>query len=265
MPPILATAISRWTASGISNTEANLLNSVTVSVVDLPTGMLGETVDNRVYVDITAAGLGWFVDSTPNDDFEFDIAVSTTERVASAGSPAASGIDLLTVLMHELGHVLGFADVTTDSTGPLMSASLLQGTRRLPNNDAFNILQTFSALDTNHDGIISPIDALLIINQLNIRSLISTQLSNAIPAGLDTNGDGILSPIDCLLVINYLNQRQANAGGPANAEGEGSTAFDQQSTSLATPSVQADVDNDLISTLAADGWINGRRKSLSNS
>lgn len=63
-------------------------------------------------------------------------------------------------------------------------------------------------LDTNDDGIVSPIDALLIINYLNRSGpgLVTDTTEN-----LDTNGDRIISPIDVLLVINYLNNRAATA------------------------------------------------------
>ena len=40
-------------------------------------------------------------------------------------------MDLLTVVMHELGHVLGFEDLDP-SAGVLMSGTLDSGTRRLP-------------------------------------------------------------------------------------------------------------------------------------
>lgn len=51
----------------------------------------------------------WFVDATPYDDTEFEIIVTETHREASQSSEAFGRIDLLTVVMHELGHVLGKA------------------------------------------------------------------------------------------------------------------------------------------------------------
>jgi len=88
-------------------------------------------------------------------------------------------------------------------------------------------------LDTNGDGRIAPIDALLIINQLNLYGsrLLTNSPVRAItsqtidPAGLrsfqvDTNGDGHLAPVDALLVINYLNARATSQRG-SSGEGEG--------------------------------------------
>lgn len=66
--------------------------------------------------------------------------------------------------------------------------------------------------DVNGDGYVSPIDALLIINDLN------TNGAHPVPSGvggtgeppsemLDVNGDGLITPMDVLLIINHLNSR----------------------------------------------------------
>jgi hypothetical protein len=64
-------------------------------------------------------------------------------------------------------------------------------------------------LDVNNDGIITPIDALMIINQLNDTGAMALPDSHLERAPLvpyiDTNGDNYVTPIDALLVINYLN------------------------------------------------------------
>jgi hypothetical protein len=73
-------------------------------------------------------------------------------------------------------------------------------------------------LDSSLDGLVSPIDALLVINFINARSDDPT-------ANLDTDGDGLVAPIDALLVINYLN------GGSANEE---QTAADAVFSDLGT-------------------------------
>lgn len=61
-------------------------------------------------------------------------------------------------------------------------------------------------LDVSRDAVVSPLDALLVINFLN-----SGQGSSNVSAGegsgyyFDVNGDNVVSPIDALLVINQLN------------------------------------------------------------
>lgn len=77
----------------------------------------------------------------------------------------------------------------------------------------------FRALDTNRDGNISPLDALVMINRLNTAGPgpLATPTS---AAGLgefyyiDTNGDRSISPIDVLQVVNFLN------GPTSGSEGE---------------------------------------------
>lgn len=58
------------------------------------------------------------------------------------------------------------------------------------------------ASDINNDSVVSPLDALLVINYLNQRS---AQRPNTTFGFLDVNGDGSVSPIDALWVINTLN------------------------------------------------------------
>jgi hypothetical protein len=104
--------------------------------------------------------------------------------------------------------------------------------------------------DTNGDGDIHPIDALVVINQLNLYGsrLLSRSPVRAIapqsidPAGLlsfqvDTNGDGYLAPLDALLVINYLNEMATNQRGVSDAgEGESNVAM---AARMAQPALDA--------------------------
>lgn len=73
------------------------------------------------------------------------------------------------------------------------------------------------AFDVNDDGVTSPLDALLVINELNQRSsrqLPSTRAgAEEIWGFVDVSGDGFVTPLDALLVIN-----QNNING--NGEGE---------------------------------------------
>ena len=62
-------------------------------------------------IDLDAAGWGWFVDDTPFNDVEFGLSLSEVEKMALETSPAFGRMDLLTVVTHEMGHVLGFEDL----------------------------------------------------------------------------------------------------------------------------------------------------------
>ncbi len=79
------------------------------------------------------------------------------------------------------------------------------------------------AVDINTDGIVSPLDALLIINFLNQNGEAESANGPAILAyssRFDVNQDSIVSPIDALLVINVLNQQAAQNSQQVVAEGE---------------------------------------------
>ena len=79
-----------------------------------------------IYLDADAAGHGWYFDRTPMWDEEFGWAAHSTRKTARG---AADRIDLLTVVQHELGHVLGLADADS-AADTLMSATLPTGMRR---------------------------------------------------------------------------------------------------------------------------------------
>ncbi len=101
--------------------------------------------------------------------------------------------------------VAGFADVVLLTNG--------NQTKLVSPNAAENattvIDSLYAALDTNHDGLITPIDALLVINELNSQSRGSSSTAH----NLDTNRDGFVTPIDALLIINELNSRSGSGSG----------------------------------------------------
>jgi hypothetical protein len=82
-------------------------------------------MDGAVEIDRRAAGFGWFVDSTPLRDEEF--AAHGNELAV----PGLRGIDLLTVVLHELGHVAGYDHDEAGDDG-LMEPALAPGVRRVP-------------------------------------------------------------------------------------------------------------------------------------
>lgn len=125
-------AVDRWIASGVTSDQLALLQSVTFVLSDsLPAGYLGAADGTQVYLSVDAAGNNWFVDGTPWDDSEYvGTGLSLT---ASSTSEAAGLVDALTVVMHELGHVIGFDDAYGSGVGgPLMDGYLGTGQRLLP-------------------------------------------------------------------------------------------------------------------------------------
>ena len=115
LAPVVAQAKQFW-AAALGADRAAALNGLQVVIGDLPQDRLGALVGGIIVIDGTAAGHGWFVDPTPWDDAEF----------RTPGDQGEAGrMDLLTVLMHELGHVLGYEH---EDEG-VMEAALEIGTR----------------------------------------------------------------------------------------------------------------------------------------
>jgi hypothetical protein len=73
-----------------------------------------------------------------------------------------------------------------------------------------------NALDVNDDGRVTPLDAVLIINELNAlgpRALSPPSAGFMPPPFLDVSGDGFVSALDAVLVINALNSGNSYAEG----------------------------------------------------
>jgi Calx-beta domain/Dockerin type I domain len=109
------------------------------------------------------------------------------------------------------------------------------------------------SLDVNNDGSVSPIDAVLVINQLNGRVTVPPGPAGiGGPGSLDVNADQHLSPLDAVLVINHLNAAAYRARQPAEAE-----AADAYFADLTASQETAD---DLLSNLLASETARPRAK-----
>ena len=126
---MLAVARLYWSQSGLVNSEdLTRLDDVTIEIADMPGLLLGRSEGSTILLDSDAAGYGWFIDRTPGQNEEFHRGGSDqTLWLARNGNDAAGHIDLLTVIEHELGHILGFDHVKTG----LMKDDLQAGERKL--------------------------------------------------------------------------------------------------------------------------------------
>ncbi|MCL2524115.1 MAG: matrixin family metalloprotease [Betaproteobacteria bacterium] len=102
---------------------------------DLPGTAVAQTTgtynSGQIVLDTTAAGYTWYIDPTPFDNTD-DYLPTADPNIWKAipGSEAAGKMDLLSVLLHEYGHVLGLEH--SGDPRNFMAATLQPGERRLP-------------------------------------------------------------------------------------------------------------------------------------
>jgi hypothetical protein len=114
--------------------------------------------------------------------------------------------------------------------------------------------------DVNGDGVLSPLDPLILINYINTTGggLLGPEPEGEGAPGLDVDGDGRVTPIDILILINEINRRaQTGAGGRpipgggANGSSSGSGNQGGLSGEGEAPS-NASIDSTLASFYAND-------------
>jgi hypothetical protein len=135
---VVAAAIGQWAAAGATAAQLAALHATTFSVSNLSGNTIGEQTPGHITIDDDAAGHGWFIDPTPNDNSEFRHAQNAagTDLLTDASNAAAGHLDLLTAVSHELGHVLGLPDSAAPTDAyDLMYINLVDGERRLPSTE----------------------------------------------------------------------------------------------------------------------------------
>lgn len=118
-----------WIDSDLTNEQIEILQNVTYEISDLEDGKLAVTEGNVIRIDDDAAGLGWFVDDTPfeNEEFSFD---DSSGILFGNSEESLKGVDLLSILAHEQGHILGLNHVA--DLDSVMRAEFGTGMRLLP-------------------------------------------------------------------------------------------------------------------------------------
>jgi hypothetical protein len=134
LAPVFREAVATWASTGLSASQMASLQTVQYEVRDLAAyGSLGLAGSRSVLIDDDGAGYGWHVDTaSPYSNFQ----------------SSASGLaqyDLLTAVMHELGHVLGHDH---DSALDVMAPTLAPEVR-----GAFSLSPIGTVTDRIFDGL----------------------------------------------------------------------------------------------------------------
>jgi hypothetical protein len=137
---LIPAARDYWSRPGLTAEQQTLLNQLGESnfqIANLDASQrLGEAHDTLITLDDDAAGWGWFVDASPGESSsEFQWVGGQYDATLVTDSAAKNKMDLLTVMVHELGHVLGFSDLDSaayPNSTSLMRDELPKSIRRLP-------------------------------------------------------------------------------------------------------------------------------------
>ncbi len=108
-------AVRYWSDSGISGQQLTELSQVELRIAELHEDTLGANYGSVVWLDNDAAGFGWFTADDANN-------LTRTQQ-----------IDLLSVVTHELGHVLGLEHADHDS---VMQSTLSPGQQTMVSGTA---------------------------------------------------------------------------------------------------------------------------------
>jgi hypothetical protein len=136
----------------------------------------------------------------------------------------ASGPDTGTVVI--LGNGIVRYTPAANFVGIGSFQYFLSDTNGIPSNLATVTVRVVSSLnqnptnrfDVDNDGFVSPIDALILINDINKNGDRVLPANAPRPPYLDVDGDGSLSPLDVLSVVNFIND-QGNSGSEGEGEG----------------------------------------------
>lgn len=200
------------------NAAGELLERVTTS--PLGVGQFATLTITRPAVDIAyiIAG-GQRNTSVKLDNLKFGPRASTTTGSLGTYSFAALPTGSYWVQATALGSNLPLDPLPARRQATVTAGSATRDVDFGFTSAAYRWHNQSNPVDVNNDGLITPIDALLIINEINLRgarSLVGSDL--AFPPYIDTNGDNLLTGNDVLQVINYINAHPSS--GRVSGEGE---------------------------------------------
>ena len=128
----VSTAIEIWKSTGLDKKQLNFLSSLKFTLENLGSLRLGETNGNNILLDNNASENEYYI-GDENDFVLFNNLISHNCGYTNEGSVAAGRIDLLTTILHEMGHALSLPDTyDINDRKNIMYGYLTNGERRLP-------------------------------------------------------------------------------------------------------------------------------------
>lgn len=174
--------------------------SLDISIVGI--NEVGEEFGNDF---ITAdRDLPWLQDLDVDQNGESDVwsdLLNVTYRDVLLLNGQNELISIFNLTTHDLGNSTNYLALKSDLIDIAM-------TDQVPWNNHEN------GMDVNGSDVVSSLDALIVINDLNEFGSRALQAPTGAPgtfALVDVNGDNNLAPIDALMIINHLNE---NVGNP---------------------------------------------------
>ncbi len=207
-----------------------LLLASTQSVIEMMVDLIAE--DSTAVFTFSASSSGTLIVTDRSvgpgeaeaERATFEVYTSGFVPVALGGqgsmmAPLTAGEQYVLVVTGATGRIPVDLEVRPESSSAL-------GTRYHNTNDP---------VDVDANGVIGPLDAILIINELNAHgshALPNSQTQAVGPPYIDVNG--FVAPLDAILVINWLNSQSASLRSSTGAEGEGESSLGEGTVSRDT-------------------------------
>ena len=126
LQPVVAEAAARWSTAGLTPAQTATLANVQFAVADLGGAYLGlaNPATNTIRIDDDAAMIGLVIGHVVSGQWSVVSGSDGIRRTTDNGQRTTSGVDLLTVVMHEMGHLLGYehSEDDHDLMAPVLSA-----------------------------------------------------------------------------------------------------------------------------------------------
>lgn len=170
------------------------------------------------------------IDVRANDSDPDGALATTTMEIVSAPAQSITTLNQATgtITFTPPPNFVGAAEVTyrlRDAQGFISNTAIA---KFVVAHEAHPRQNPVLALDVDFDGLITPSDALFIINELNSggpRGLGAYTPGQALLPFWDVSGDNTLTPLDAAEVVNYLNSGTNAESEPASAPQAIETAF----------------------------------------